>query len=300
MSEGNQSGTPGRYTRSTGGLIGSMIVLVLVVLGIVVFRGAFRETPEYKPDHIDYLALVTSIQQAGLDPGLPGRRSPTAGTSRTRPSRPATGRSSTWRSPPPTSKYAGLHQEDRSVDDLIDTLLGTDATQGDDVDISGTVAPTWQTFSEPDGDHAFAAEVGDEHGRGLRLRTRGRAARPRRVADDGRAHAVARARPAVAVARSADDADRVLRRALGRLDLDHDVVPEGEVLAEAGGRDRRRVCRGQARRIEVVLVATTSPSDERLHGEVARPSRWCTACQGESRWSCCWPSGPRRGQAGSG
>ena len=36
----DQPEKPGRYNRSTGGLIGSMIVLVVVVLGIVVFRGA--------------------------------------------------------------------------------------------------------------------------------------------------------------------------------------------------------------------------------------------------------------------
>src|SRR3954468_4352357 len=45
VSQASETGRPGRYQRSFGGLIGSMIVLVLVVLGIVAFRGAFRNTP---------------------------------------------------------------------------------------------------------------------------------------------------------------------------------------------------------------------------------------------------------------
>ena len=32
----------------------------------------------------------------------------------------------------------------------------------DPVQISGSVAPEWQTFSDPGGDHAFAAELGEE------------------------------------------------------------------------------------------------------------------------------------------
>ena len=71
MSEVQQTGKPGRYNRSTGGLIGSMIVLVLVVLGIVVFRGAFRDTPEYDPEPVEYLDLVASIQQTGIMPAYP-------------------------------------------------------------------------------------------------------------------------------------------------------------------------------------------------------------------------------------
>ena len=161
MSEGTPSGQPGRYTRSTGGLIGSMIVLLLVVLGIVVFRGTFRDTPEYEPDHIDYLALVTSVQQAGLTPVYPAELPDgwyVKDATFTPGDRPVLDLAMTTAD----QEYAGLHQEDRSLDELVDTYVGTDATQGDDVDIAGTVAPTWQTFSDPGGDHAFAAQVGED------------------------------------------------------------------------------------------------------------------------------------------
>ena len=161
MSEASGTGRPGRYNRSTGGLIGSMIVLVLVVLGIVIFRGTFRDTPTYEPDHIDYLSLVTSIQQQGLQPAYPAELPDgwyVKDASFTPGDRPVLDLAMTT----DDGHFAGLHQEDASVQGLVSTLVGEDAIQGDDVDIDGTVAPTWETFTDPDGDSAFAAQVGDD------------------------------------------------------------------------------------------------------------------------------------------
>ena len=161
MSEASGTGRPGRYNRSTGGLIGSMIVLVLVVLGIVIFRGTFRDTPTYEPDHIDYLSLVTSIQQQGLEPAYPAELPDgwyVKDASFTPGDRPVLDLAMTT----DDGHFAGLHQEDASVQGLVSTLVGEDAIQGDDVDIDGTVAPTWETFTDPDGDSAFAAQVGDD------------------------------------------------------------------------------------------------------------------------------------------
>jgi hypothetical protein len=161
VSEASGTGRPGRYNRSTGGLIGSMIVLVLVVLGIVIFRGTFRDTPTYEPDHIDYLSLVTSIQQQGLEPAYPAELPDgwyVKDASFTPGDRPVLDLAMTT----DDGHFAGLHQEDAAVQGLVSTLVGEDATQGDDVDIDGTVAPTWETFTDPDGDSAFAAQVGDD------------------------------------------------------------------------------------------------------------------------------------------
>jgi hypothetical protein len=161
VSEASGTGRPGRYNRSTGGLIGSMIVLVLVVLGIVIFRGTFRDTPTYEPDHIDYLSLVTSIQQQGLEPAYPAELPDgwyVKDASFTPGDRPVLDLAMTT----DDGHFAGLHQEDAAVQGLVSTLVGEDATQGDDVDIDGTVAPTWETFADPDGDSAFAAQVGDD------------------------------------------------------------------------------------------------------------------------------------------
>jgi hypothetical protein len=161
VSEVSETGRPGRYERSTGGLIGAILVLLLVVGGIVLFRGAFRETPTYEPDHIDYRALVTSIQQTGLEPVYPAEL-PTGwyvkDAAFTPGDRPVLDLAMTT----DDNRFAGFHQEDRAVDDLVETYVGSGATRGEDVRIDGTVASTWETFSDTDGDHAFAAQVGGD------------------------------------------------------------------------------------------------------------------------------------------
>lgn len=151
---------PGRYPRSTGGLVGSMIVLVVLVLGIVVFRGAFRDTPEYQPDHIDYLDLVTSVQQLGLEPLYPPELPDgwyVKDASFTPGDRPvldlvfATDDDHT----------AGLHQEDASERDLLTTYVGSGATEDPDGELTTDLA-TWTAWTDTDGDHAFTAEHGDD------------------------------------------------------------------------------------------------------------------------------------------
>ena len=161
MSQASETGQPSRYQRSFSGLIGSMIVLVLVVLGIVVFRGAFRNTPEFDPEPVDYRSLVVSIQQAGLTPVYPAElpagwfvKDATFDTGE----RPALDLAMTTAD----DHFAGLHEEDEDLAELVDTYVGTDATEGDTVAIDSDVAPRWRTFSDPGGDHGYAAEVADQ------------------------------------------------------------------------------------------------------------------------------------------
>ena len=156
-----QTGRPGRYQRSASGLVASIIVLVAVVLGIVVFRAAFRQTPSYEPDHLDYRALVASVQQAGLKPAYPPtlpRGWYVKDASFVPGDRPVLDLAMTTAD----GHFAGLHEEDRAVGDLVDTYVGGGATEGDKLRVSGGVAPVWQSFSDTGGDHGFAAEVGHQ------------------------------------------------------------------------------------------------------------------------------------------
>jgi hypothetical protein len=138
-----------------------MIVLVLVVLGIVIYRGAFRNTPEYEPDHLDYRSLVVSIQQAGLTPVYPADLPDgwyVKDASFDAGERPVLDLALTTAD----DHFAGLHEEDEGLDQLVDTYVGTDATEGDPVALDSEVAPRWRTFSDPGGDHGYAAEVGEQ------------------------------------------------------------------------------------------------------------------------------------------
>lgn len=161
VSQTPATGRPGRYDRSFGGLVGSMIVLVLVVFGIIVFRGAFRETPEYEPEPIDYLALVESIQVGGLAPAYP-EQLPDGWIVKEATFKPGDRPVFDLAMTTDEDRFAGLHQEDDDVDDLVRTYVGDDAEEGDPVTIDSEVATEWQTYTDPGGDTAFAAEVGDE------------------------------------------------------------------------------------------------------------------------------------------
>lgn len=148
---------PGRYQRSTGGLLGSMIVLVVVVLGIVVFRAAFRATPEYRPEPIDYRALVASVQGVGLTtvypPRLPSGWS-VKDASFTPGERPVLDLVLST----DDQHTAGVHQEDAAERTLLATYVGTGVSEDRDGSLRTPVG-TWTRWTDTDTDHAYTTEV---------------------------------------------------------------------------------------------------------------------------------------------
>ncbi len=159
VSEASGTGQPSRYNRSFGGLIGSIIVLVLVVIGIVLFRGAFRNTPEYQPDDVDYLEMVASIQQLGLEPVYPPEL-PAGWSTKTASfdsgDRPAVDMVFTT----DDAHTAGVHQADESTTDLLDTYVGDGAHENGDTLTTGV--GTWTGWDDTDADHAWTTELGDD------------------------------------------------------------------------------------------------------------------------------------------
>ncbi|GAB3080617.1 DUF4245 family protein [Nocardioides zeae] len=61
------AGRPGRYNRSFSGLIVSMVVLILAVLGFVLVRDLARSDPDMPVAEVDYVEAV----RAGQDSGFP-------------------------------------------------------------------------------------------------------------------------------------------------------------------------------------------------------------------------------------
>ncbi|HEY1135572.1 MAG TPA: DUF4245 family protein [Nocardioides sp.] len=60
------AGKPGRYNRSFGGLIGSMIVLVIAALAFVLLRDFARSDPDMPVVEVDYVEAVRTGQQSGF------------------------------------------------------------------------------------------------------------------------------------------------------------------------------------------------------------------------------------------
>jgi hypothetical protein len=153
-------GRPGRYQRSIAGGIGSLIVLVVVVLAFVFFRGVFRDNGAVEVDPVDYLAVVGPAQQARMrvvyPPSLPSGWKATS-VDFDPGERPAWGVGMLT----DDGKFVGVRQEDSSLDSLLDANVDEDAVEGDTVTVEGAIVPEWQEWSDEGGDHAYAASVGD-------------------------------------------------------------------------------------------------------------------------------------------
>lgn len=148
---------PGRYQRSAGGLLGSMVVLVVVVLGIVVFRAAFRATPDYRPEPIDYRALITSVQGVGLTPVYP-HRLPDGWSVKDASFTPGQRPVLDLVLSTDDQHTAGLHEEDAAERTLLATYVGTGVSEDRSGSLRTPVA-TWTRWTDTDTDHAYTAQV---------------------------------------------------------------------------------------------------------------------------------------------
>lgn len=149
---------PGRYPRTTNGLIGSLIVTLLVIGAFVALRALNRNDLEVKPTAIDYLSSVVAAQDSGFDPVYPESLPQgwiATSVDFTPGDRPAWGIGMLT----DDETFVGVRQADESLDDLLHTYVDKNPAEGDRIEVTGSVAPTWRTFSDSGGDHAYAAEV---------------------------------------------------------------------------------------------------------------------------------------------
>jgi hypothetical protein len=143
------------------GMIGAMLVVVAVIVGFVIFRSAFRNDVEVHPDAVDYLASVALAEDAGIDVVYPASLPPgwTATSVDLRGGdRPEWGLGVLTAS----GSFVGLHQTDRSVDELLDTYVDKEVAAGAPAAVATRVAPSWETWSDDGGDRGYTAEVGGD------------------------------------------------------------------------------------------------------------------------------------------
>jgi hypothetical protein len=151
----------GRYTRSTGGLVGAMLVTVVAVV-------AFWGLNALKTDHdttpveaIDYTAMMRAGRAdhkllVMAPPSLPSGWKATSAAYET-------GTTPSWHLGMLTDKgkYVGVEEALGGVKDLVDQHVDEDAVQGRDVTIGGE---TYQTWTDAGGDYALSRTVPIEGG----------------------------------------------------------------------------------------------------------------------------------------
>ncbi len=149
---------PSRYDRNFGGLVAAMIVTVLFVGGYVGFRALTRDQPELDPD-VDYASCVAYLQDADVSVAYP-QSLPSQW--RANVIHFVRGNPPGWRIGLLTDRdeFVGVVQQPDDADDLVEQYVDENAVQGEDAaPENGLGVASWQTWSDPGGDHAFSAEV---------------------------------------------------------------------------------------------------------------------------------------------
>lgn len=154
----------GRYQRSFEGLIGAIIVTVLGVVAFVVFRSVFSNAPDQDVPEIDLAQEVFDLQESGAELVYPAslpegwkatRVDPTPASRDQRPRYDInlfTG----------SDEFVGIRQADEDAAVLLADAGVDDARTADPLTDVGDLASTWDGWSDPDGDHAYTAEVGED------------------------------------------------------------------------------------------------------------------------------------------
>lgn len=154
---------PGRYQRTTGGLVASMVVTVVVVVGLLAVLSLFRDEPEVEPDRVDYLEIVGLAQDADLRPVYPAELP--EGWAATKAEVLPEDESPTFDLGLLTDgeEFVGVVWTEEDLDDLLaERVDDEDVEQTERFEVEGSVAREWQGYRDPSGDLAYAAEV-DEH-----------------------------------------------------------------------------------------------------------------------------------------
>ena len=158
MSESPEPVSPrgGRYQRSSGGLIGALLVTVAAVVAFAVFRAMTSEDVSTPVRKVDYSAVVQGARADGKLAVLAPERLPLGwkATSATY----TRGVSPTWHLGMLTgdTKYVGVEEARTSTQALVEEHVDEDAQRGKDVTI-GT--ETWQTWTDAGGDYAVGRRL---------------------------------------------------------------------------------------------------------------------------------------------
>jgi len=156
---GEPTGRPGKYQRSAGGLIGALVLTAVAVLLATWVLGWFRNDLEIEPDRVDYLDVVSGLQDAGLHPVYPAEL-PEGwfATDAVVPSGDGGGFELDLLRDDEDA-FIGLRQAtDLSTTGLLELYVDEEPVEGDPVRVD-SVVEEWETWTDDGGDTAYVAEL---------------------------------------------------------------------------------------------------------------------------------------------
>ncbi len=150
---------PGRYPRTTSGLLGAMLITVVGVVGFIAFLSLFRDEPELKADRVDYLEIVGLAQDAQLRPVYPAEL-PSGWTATKAEVNPDDRPDFDLGLLTDDEDFVGVVWTDEDLDDLLAERVDRDDVETTErFTVEGSVAQEWQGYADSSGDLAYAAAV---------------------------------------------------------------------------------------------------------------------------------------------
>jgi hypothetical protein len=152
------TGRPGKYQRTTAGLVAALVVTAVAIVVAIWVMGLFRDETEVKPEAIDLPGTITDAQDAGLQPVYP--TSLPDGWIATGAEVPSDGDGFEIRMLTGDEHFIGIREAKRSsAVELLHTYVDEDPSEADDYTSDGQVAKDWAGFEDAGGDSAYAAEL---------------------------------------------------------------------------------------------------------------------------------------------
>lgn len=156
-----------RYPRTFAGLIASMIVLVVAVVGFWALNNGFHKHPEGGAVAVDYRKTVAELQKADAPlPVIYPTAVPSGWTVTSADYTPQSGlgTSPAWGLGVVTDHdtFVGLRLEASSLSSLITTYVDKDAEKGAATTVDTQFGDSWATYTDRGGDTGYALTVGDD------------------------------------------------------------------------------------------------------------------------------------------
>jgi len=150
---------PGRYQRTTGGFIGSLVIAVAVILAFVAFRALTRDDLSVPTETVDYVEAVQAAQSAHWQVVYPS-------------SLPQGWKATSVDVDPPRAwdigfltadgHFVGVSQQVGSLRSMLETYVDKAPRAGGAVSLRTTVGGPWKAWSDSGGDHALSSTVGQD------------------------------------------------------------------------------------------------------------------------------------------
>ena len=150
---------PGRYQRTTGGFVGSLVVAIAVILAFVAFRALTRDDLDVQTETVDYVEAVQAAQSADWQVVYPSELPKGWKATSVDVDRPRAWGLGFLNA---EGHFVGVSQQRGSLSSMLETYVDKDPQAGGAVSLRTSVGGPWKSWSDSGGDHALSSSLGKD------------------------------------------------------------------------------------------------------------------------------------------